>query len=74
MVDINVVPTMILLGIFAATFFSSMSNLIGASRVLNRLAQDRLFGRLLQPATFEVGANNPIISVIISWGCVVVII
>lgn len=62
-----------MLGIFAATFFSSMSNLIGASRVLNRLAQDKLFGMILQPAAVEVGSGNPIISVIISWSCVVVI-
>ena len=39
MVDISVVPSILMLGIFAATFFSSMSNLIGASRVLTRFAQ-----------------------------------
>lgn len=69
----NIFPSLIMLGIFAATFFSSMSNLIGASRVLNRLAQDKLFGMILQPAAVEVGSGNPIISVIISWSCVVVI-
>lgn len=70
----NILPSFILVGIFSATFFSSMSNLIGASRVLNRLAQDKLFGKILHPATVEVGSGNPIISVIISWICVVVII
>lgn len=73
MVDINVVPGLIMVGIFVATFFSSMSNMIGASRVLNRLAQDKLLGSLLMPATIELGkSGNPVISVFISWICVVV--
>ncbi|KAI1721962.1 amino acid permease domain-containing protein [Ditylenchus destructor] len=51
-----------------------MSNMIGASRVLNRLAQDKLFGLLLQPATVEFGpSGNPVISVVISWLCVVLV-
>ncbi|KAL3090371.1 hypothetical protein niasHS_006823 [Heterodera schachtii] len=75
MVDISSVPSLIMLGIFVATFFSSMSNLIGASRVLTRFAQDKLFGALLRPATIEVGSKrNPIISVIISWVCVVMVL
>lgn len=71
-VDIDKLPSLVMFGIFAATFFSSMSNLIGASRVLNRLAHDKLFGMLLTPATFEIQAGNPVVSVIISWICVVV--
>ncbi|KAI3409896.1 hypothetical protein GPALN_006270 [Globodera pallida] len=75
MVDISSVPSMIMLGIFVATFFSSMSNLIGASRVLTRFAQDKLFGALLKPATIEVGSKrNPMISVIISWIGVVLVL
>jgi len=74
MVDINTSPMLLMAGIFAATFFSSMSNMIGASRVLSRLAQDRLFGWLLHPATVEVGtSNNPVVSVIISWVAVVLV-
>uniref|UniRef100_A0A915MGP6 Solute carrier family 12 member 9 n=1 Tax=Meloidogyne javanica TaxID=6303 RepID=A0A915MGP6_MELJA len=75
MVDISVVPSVLMLGIFAATFFSSMSNLIGASRVLTRFAQDKLFGNLLKPATLEFGSKrNPLISVIISWVGVVFVL
>uniref|UniRef100_A0A915LH89 Solute carrier family 12 member 9 n=2 Tax=Meloidogyne incognita group TaxID=654580 RepID=A0A915LH89_MELJA len=75
MVDISVVPSILMLGIFAATFFSSMSNLIGASRVLTRFAQDKLFGNLLKPATLEFGSKrNPLISVIISWVGVVFVL
>uniref|UniRef100_A0AC35U591 Solute carrier family 12 member 9 n=1 Tax=Rhabditophanes sp. KR3021 TaxID=114890 RepID=A0AC35U591_9BILA len=70
-VDINLFPSFILLGIFCTTFFSSMSNLIGASRVLNRLAHDKLFGFLLHPATIEMTSGNPVISVSLSWICVV---
>uniref|UniRef100_A0A914E1C6 Solute carrier family 12 member 9 n=1 Tax=Acrobeloides nanus TaxID=290746 RepID=A0A914E1C6_9BILA len=74
MVDINVLPSCIMLGVFIATFFSSMSNMLGASRVLNRLAQDKLFGLILKPASYEVGSSgNPVISVIISWICVVLV-
>ncbi|OZC11248.1 amino acid permease [Onchocerca flexuosa] len=71
MMNVNISPLCILIGIFSTTFFSSMSNMIGASRVLNRVAHDKLFGYLLHPAKIEVGDGNPIASVIISWICVV---
>uniref|UniRef100_A0A1I7YIJ1 Solute carrier family 12 member 9 n=1 Tax=Steinernema glaseri TaxID=37863 RepID=A0A1I7YIJ1_9BILA len=74
MMDVNVSKLAILVGIFATTFFSSMSNLIGASRVLNRLAHDKLFGALLSPAAYEVSSGNPVASVIISWICVVLVL
>ncbi|KAE9547623.1 hypothetical protein FO519_009164 [Halicephalobus sp. NKZ332] len=72
--DISLVSWIIFLGIFAATFFSSMSNLTGASRVLQRLAHDKLFGWMLRPATFETKTGNPIVAVIISWICVVFVL
>ncbi|VDK82447.1 unnamed protein product [Onchocerca ochengi] len=72
MMNVNISPLCILIGIFSTTFFSSMSNMIGASRVLNRVAHDKLFGYLLHPAKIEVGGGNPVASVIISWICVVV--
>uniref|UniRef100_A0A0N5B3Q0 Solute carrier family 12 member 9 n=1 Tax=Strongyloides papillosus TaxID=174720 RepID=A0A0N5B3Q0_STREA len=72
-VDISIVPSFIVMGIFCTTFFSSMSNLIGASRVLNRLAHDKLFGFILQPATIEMTSGNPVISVTISWICVMLV-
>jgi potassium/chloride transporter 9 len=67
MLNINIWPPFILIGIFATTLFSSMSNLIGASRVITRVAQDKLFGFVLKPATIHIGNRNPILSVIISW-------
>ncbi|CAD5210708.1 unnamed protein product [Bursaphelenchus okinawaensis] len=72
-VDVNISSLIILCGIFAATFFSSMSNMLGASRVLNRLAHDKLFGMLLKPATMEAASGNPVVSVIISWICVMMV-
>ena len=87
MMDTDFQRWCILMGIFATTWFSSMSNLIGqfilnvldfspfpgSSRVLNRLAHDKLFGCLLRPASFEVGGDkNPIISVVVTWFFVIV--
>ncbi|PAV73077.1 hypothetical protein WR25_03137 isoform G [Diploscapter pachys] len=73
MMDTNFSKWFILVGIFSTTLFSSMSNLIGSSRVLSRLSHDRLFGFLLRPATIEVGDGNPIASVIIAWIFVVLV-
>uniref|UniRef100_A0A158P8J2 Solute carrier family 12 member 9 n=1 Tax=Angiostrongylus cantonensis TaxID=6313 RepID=A0A158P8J2_ANGCA len=71
MMDTNFQRWFILIGIFSTTLFSSMSNLIGSSRVLNRLSHDKLFGCLLRPAKIEIGDRNPVVSVVITWLCVV---
>lgn len=70
--DVNLSPFFILIGTFSTTFFSSMSNMIGSSRVLNRVAHDKLFGFLLHPAKIEIASGNPVVSVFIAWICVVV--
>ncbi len=44
MQQINVWAWFIIIGIFATTLFAGLSNLIGASRVLTRVGEDRLFG------------------------------
>lgn len=72
LMDINLWPPFILIAIFATTLFSSMSNLLGASRVISRVGEDRLFGFLLKPTTVYFGDRNPIFSVIIGWALAVV--
>uniref|UniRef100_A0A914VGR1 Solute carrier family 12 member 9 n=1 Tax=Plectus sambesii TaxID=2011161 RepID=A0A914VGR1_9BILA len=74
LLDINVWPPFILIAIFATTLFSSMSNLLGASRVLTRVGEDRLFGFLLKPATVYFGDRNPVFSVIIGWVLAVLVL
>ncbi|KRZ01838.1 Solute carrier family 12 member 9, partial [Trichinella zimbabwensis] len=73
MQNINIWPPFIFIGIIAATLAAALSNLIGASRVLFRLAVDRLFGVLLHVAAYHRG-GNPGIAVLMSWALVVAVL
>lgn len=42
---INMWQPLIMLGVFASQIVAAMSNLIGASRVLTRVGDDKLFGK-----------------------------
>ncbi|GAB6018443.1 hypothetical protein CHUAL_000149 [Chamberlinius hualienensis] len=64
---INMVKFFVPVGIFAATLSASLSNLIGASRVLIAVAKDELFGIFLKPIARGVWKDNPVASVIFSW-------
>ncbi|XP_028177842.1 solute carrier family 12 member 9-like [Ostrinia furnacalis] len=65
LLPINVWPPFIAVGMLTATFSAGLSNLIGASRVLEALAKDNIFGFLLRPVANHSG--NPVLAVIISW-------
>ena len=67
MQSVNYVPGLVAIGIFAATFSASLSNLIGASRVLEAVARDKLFGSVLNSIDKYRRAGNPILAVIITW-------
>lgn len=65
---INALPEMITVGVFSATLSAALSNLIGASRVLQALAKDRLFSGILHPFTWTVGKRKePLPAVLFSW-------
>ncbi|ELU01652.1 hypothetical protein CAPTEDRAFT_155483 [Capitella teleta] len=68
--QINLWPPFVVIGIFAATLSAALGNLIGASRILEALAKDRIFWFLLQPATLTTRGGNPYVAVVISWALV----
>ncbi|KAK3104628.1 hypothetical protein FSP39_006597 [Pinctada imbricata] len=65
--EINLWGPFVLIGIFAATLSAALGNLIGASRILQALANDHLFGVFLKPATKTACGGNPYVAVLISW-------
>ncbi|XP_026582254.1 solute carrier family 12 member 9-like [Pseudonaja textilis] len=56
------------MGIYSASLSASMSNLIGASRILHALAKDDLFGLVLAPAKIVSRGGNPWVAVLYTWG------
>ncbi|GAB1606480.1 solute carrier family 12 member 9-like [Argonauta hians] len=67
--DINIWRPFVVIGIFAVTFSSALGNLIGGSRVLERLAADHLFWFVLSPAKITSRSGNPFVAVLITWLC-----
>ncbi|XP_045519144.1 solute carrier family 12 member 9 isoform X1 [Pieris brassicae] len=65
LLPINVWSPFIAVGMLTATFSAGLSNLIGASRVLEALAKDNIFGFILRPMVPRSG--NPVLAVIMSW-------
>ncbi|KAF6213897.1 hypothetical protein GE061_011622 [Apolygus lucorum] len=67
MMPINKLPALISIGVFTATFSASLSNLIGSSRILEALAKDNIYGRILRWITYGVYNGNPVAAVLSSW-------
>jgi len=63
MVDLTFWKWFVLLGVVLATWSASLSNLIGASRVLQAVAEDTMFGPFLHFILKGTFSNNPIASV-----------
>ncbi|XP_068557827.1 solute carrier family 12 member 9-like isoform X2 [Cebidichthys violaceus] len=65
--DINIWPPLVTIGIYSSAMSASMSNLIGASRILYALSKDCLFGGVLALARKTSLSGNPWASVLASW-------
>lgn len=63
----NIWPPVVEIGISSATISAALTNLIGASRLLNAVASDRLFGWFLDPIYRANVHGNPIGSVLMTW-------
>lgn len=66
MQPMNLWPPFVAIGLFAATLSAALSNLIGASRVLEALVKDQLFGAALNWINGCSINGNPIGAVIVS--------
>ncbi|XP_071502721.1 solute carrier family 12 member 9-like [Diadema antillarum] len=65
---VSVCGPLIAVGIICATLSTSLSTLIGGSRVLLALAKDRVFGAITNPIARGVTkGGNPIVALIVCW-------
>ncbi|KAG8225074.1 hypothetical protein J437_LFUL000053 [Ladona fulva] len=67
MTGVSVWPPSVAIGLLTAAFSASLSNLIGASRVLEALAKDNVFGGALVWVVRGTRRGNPVVAVLMSW-------
>ena len=65
--DISFWPPIVTIGVLMAAFSASLNNLIGASRVLEAVAKDVLFGPLLSFVIKGSVKENPVTAVAFTW-------
>jgi len=63
--EVNMVPGLIVMGIFAATLSAALSTLIGASRILQAISRDNLLGDWFTFFSLEKG--EPVRAVFACW-------
>lgn len=71
---INLWSPFVIIGIFLTTLSAAMACLVGASRILEAVAKDDLFGILLRPASFTTASGNPVAAVLFSFLVVQVVL
>lgn len=64
---VNIWPPFIAIGILTATFSTALSNLIGASRMLEALSKDLVCVKLLNFIVKVTWNGNPIVAVLVSF-------
>ncbi|XP_037910538.1 solute carrier family 12 member 9 [Hermetia illucens] len=74
LMPVNIWPPFTAIGILTATFSTGLSNLIGSSRILEALAKDLVFGKLLRFVIRGTWKGNPIAAVVTSWVLVEIIL
>ena len=57
----------ILIGVILATWSASLSNMIGASRVLYAVAKDKIFGQVLNFVSLGSYKDSPVLAVLITF-------
>lgn len=66
MAGVSVFPPSVAIGLITATWSAALSNVIGASRVLEALAKDRIFGPMLNFVPRGTWKGNPVAAVVVS--------
>ncbi|XP_050506063.1 solute carrier family 12 member 9 [Diabrotica virgifera virgifera] len=66
MAGVSAFPASVAIGLITATWSASLSNIIGASRVVEALSKDRIFGPILNFIPKGTWKGNPIAAVVLS--------
>ncbi|XP_057670991.1 solute carrier family 12 member 9 [Diorhabda carinulata] len=66
MAGVSAFPPSVAIGLITATWSAALSNVIGASRVLEALAKDKIFGPILNFVPRGTWKGNPVAAVVVS--------